>query len=74
MLAIVSTTENQEYIRNLAQKYGVSTDKVCTFDDFIERVQKAHQNIPQSQKRSMREALAQKKDSQMPRRQVVLEG
>lgn len=41
IIAMVSTTENQEYIKNLCRKYGMATDKVFTFDAFIEKVQGA---------------------------------
>ena len=46
LVAIVSTTENQDYIKDLCQKYGVATDKVCTFDSFIERMQRENEKTP----------------------------
>ncbi|MBP5534873.1 MAG: hypothetical protein J6Y03_05155 [Alphaproteobacteria bacterium] len=40
LVAIVSTSENQDYIKGLCKKYGVSMDKVCTFDAYVEKFQK----------------------------------
>jgi hypothetical protein len=40
LVAIVSTTENQKRISELAQKYGLDPSKVYTFDGFIEHLSK----------------------------------
>ena len=37
LYAIVSTTENIDYITGLAEKYGLSKEKIHSFDSFIEK-------------------------------------
>ena len=55
LVAIVSTTENQEYIKKMAEKYGFPPEKVCTFDGFIERMKNEKEKTAGSLRKSLSE-------------------
>lgn len=70
LVAIVSTTENQEYIKKMVEKYGISPDKVCTFDGFIERMQNENGKVAGSLKKSLSEICQPEQRS--PQQKAIL--
>ena len=55
LVAIISTKENQSYLKKLANEVGIDVSKICTFDEFAQKVQSNELSIslPDNSKKSI---------------------